>query len=70
MSGEIDSLTAEARLQAYILMALPPFLLGAMSVFNPEYAQGLFEMPELLQLMFVGMVLGWLCIRAIISFDG
>lgn len=70
MIGEIDSLTAEARLQAYILMALPPFLLGAMVVLNPKYAQGLFDMPELLQLMGAGMAIGWLCIRRIIRFDG
>jgi tight adherence protein B len=70
MIGEIDSLTAEARLQAYILMALPPFLLAAMSVLNPEYAQGLFDMPELLQLMIAGMAVGWLWIRRIIRFDG
>ncbi len=70
MVGEIDSLTAEARLQAYILMALPPFLLCAMMVLNPQYAQGLFDMPELLQLMVVGMAIGWLWIRRIIQFDG
>lgn len=70
MVGEIDSLTAEARLQAYILMALPPFLLGMMVVLNPKYAQGLFDMPELLQLMAAGMAIGWLCIRSIIRFDG
>jgi tight adherence protein B len=70
MIGEIDSLTAEARLQAYILMALPPFLLAAMTVLNPEYAQGLFDMPELLQLMIAGMAVGWLWIRRIIRFDG
>jgi len=67
--GDIDSLTAEARLQAWILMALPPFLLGAMLVLNREYAKDLFERPELLQLMGLGMFAGWLCIRKIIQFD-
>jgi Flp pilus assembly protein TadB len=67
--GDIDSLTAEARLQAWILMALPPFLLGAMVVLNPEYAKDLFERPELLQLMGLGMFAGWICIRKIIQFD-
>ncbi|MFN6105880.1 MAG: type II secretion system F family protein [Planctomycetaceae bacterium] len=67
--GEIDSLTAEARLQAWILMALPPFLLGVMVVLNREYAKDLFDRPELLQLMGLGMLAGWLCIRKIIQFD-
>lgn len=67
--GEIESLTAEARLQAWILMSLPPFLLGAMVVLNPEYAKDLFDRPQLLQLMAVGMFAGWLCIRKIIQFD-
>ncbi len=67
--GEIDSLTAEARLQAWILMALPPFLLGTMVVLNPEYAKDLLARPELLQLMGLGMLAGWLCIRKIIQFD-
>ncbi len=70
MIGEIDSLTSESRLQAYILMALPPGLVGLLSVLNPNYAQGLLEMPELLQLMATGMILGWICIRKIIRFEG
>ncbi|HBH54890.1 MAG TPA: hypothetical protein DDY91_23660 [Planctomycetaceae bacterium] len=69
MIGEIDSLTAEARLQAWILMALPPFLVGAMTILNPLYAESLFAMPELLQLVALGMLIGGLSIRKIIQLD-
>jgi Flp pilus assembly protein TadB len=69
MIGEIDSLTAEARMQAWILMALPPFILAVMLVLNPDYANALLAMPELLQLVALGMLLGGVCIRKIIRID-
>jgi tight adherence protein B len=69
MVGEIDSLTAEARLQAWILMALPPFLMGTMMVLNPQYAESLLGMPELLQIVGLGMLIGGISIRQIIRLD-
>jgi tight adherence protein B len=40
---DVKSLTAEGRISAYVLAALP-FLLGlAMYVLNPDYMKGLFE---------------------------
>lgn len=67
--GLIETLTAEGRLQAAILMALPPFLLVVMIVMNREYTQSLLDNPQLLVGMAVSMLLGWLWIRKIVNFD-
>ena len=67
--GLINTLTAEGRLQALILMALPPFLLIIMIFLNREYTQSLLDHPELLVGMGLSMGLGWLWIRKIINFD-
>lgn len=67
--GVIRSLTAEGRLQALILMALPPLLLALMLIVNRDYAQLLLERPILLVGMGVFMGLGALWIRKIVNFD-
>ena len=69
IAGLINTLTAEGRLQALVLMALPPFLLLVMVVMNREYTQSLLDHPQLLVGMAVCMLLGWLWIRKIVNFD-
>ncbi|MFN9374312.1 MAG: type II secretion system F family protein [Planctomycetaceae bacterium] len=67
--GLINTLTAEGRLQAVILMSLPPFLLLIMVVMNREYTSSLLDHPELLYGMAGSMFCGWLWIRKIVNFD-
>lgn len=67
--GLIHTLTAEGRMQAGVLMALPPLLLGAMLFANYDYAIVLFEKPILIGGMLFFMVLGGLWIRKIVNFD-
>lgn len=67
--GHIQALTAEGRLQAYILMALPLLLLGAICFLNPDYAKTLFENPALLVGMLISECIGGLWMRSIINFD-
>lgn len=67
--GAIKALTAEGRLQAIILMALPPLMLAAMLVVNRPYAMTLFEYPALLIGMFISMTMGGFWMHRIISFD-
>jgi tight adherence protein B len=67
--GLINTLTAEGRLQAMILMALPPFLLLIMVVMNREYTSSLLDHPQLLYGMAGSMFCGWLWIRKIVNFD-
>jgi len=67
--GIIKALTAEGRLQAIILLALPPLMLMAMFLLNRSYAMVLFQYPIFLVVMFVIMTIGGLWIRKIISYD-
>jgi len=67
--GVISALTAEGRMQAAILLALPPIMLVIMLIINRPYAIVLFQYPLLLVGMFVSMTIGALWIHKIISFD-
>jgi tight adherence protein B len=67
--GTIKTLTAEGRMQAGVLMALPPLLLVAMLVVNYDYAIVLIEKPFLIGGMAFFMALGGLWIRKIVNFD-
>jgi len=69
--GAIKALTAEGRLQAIILLALPLFMLMVMLVINRPYAIILFQYPYswLLIAMFISMAIGAYWIHRIISFD-
>ena len=69
MRGTINTLTAEGRMQAGLLMALPPAMFAAMLVFNYSYAIVLFKYPWLLVGVLVSMGIGALWIRKIINFD-
>jgi len=40
---EVNVLTAEGRMSAYVLAALVPFLFGVMNVLNPEYVEPLYS---------------------------
>ncbi len=67
--GMISSLTAEGRLQALILLALPPFMFLVLLFLNHDYAMKLFDHPELPIACMISMTLGALWIRKIINFD-
>ncbi len=67
--AKIKGLTAEGRLQAIILLALPFMIYGAMLVVNREYALKLWDHPVLPIGSFVSMTIGALLIHKIINFD-
>jgi tight adherence protein B len=69
IQGKISALTAEGRLQAIILLALPPALFLVIFALNRSYAILLFDHPGLLVGMVVMELLGALWIRSIINFD-
>lgn len=69
MNGKIAAMTAEGRMQAYVLMALPPGMLLIMLVLNPAYGGELLKAPELLVGMVCAMSLGYYFIRQIVNFD-
>ena len=45
IDGMIQSLTAQGRFQAMILLSLPPFMFVLLMVINPEYEMQLFDYP-------------------------
>ena len=55
--GKIKTLTAEGRIQAAVLLGLPPALLVIMLLMNRSYGQVLFQYPALLVGMF-GCIVG------------
>jgi tight adherence protein B len=67
--GQVKSLTAEGRMQAAVLLALPPLLFVAMLVINPNYAGELFKHPSLIWGTLGCEAFGALWIRKIINFD-
>lgn len=69
IKGKISALTAEGRLQAAILLALPPLMFGLILVINRGYGSILLEHPMLLVGMAVCEGLGFLWIRRIVNFD-
>ncbi|MGO8750732.1 MAG: type II secretion system F family protein [Thermoguttaceae bacterium] len=67
--GAIKSLTAEGRLQAIVLLALPPVMLGMLLVINRPYVMTLFRYPWVLTGTGIAMALGGVWIHKIIRFD-
>ncbi len=67
--GTIKTLTAEGRMQGWMLAALPPLMLVLLLVLNREYAVIHFEHPDILIGTFVVEGLGVLWIRKIVNFD-
>ena len=69
MRGQINTLTAEGRMQGWILAGLPPLMLVLLFVLNPTYASVLLQHPRLLLGTFGFEALGALWIRKIVNFD-
>jgi len=69
IQGQIRALTADGRLQAAILLALPPLLLVVLSIVNQEYVTILYQFPWLLIGMFGFELFGALWLHRIVSFD-
>jgi len=68
--GKVNTLSAEARMSAWVLVLLPLFVAGAMYIFNPKYILIFFTDPMGTRLLVIGgtlMVLGILVIRKIIQ---
>ena len=68
---EVDVLTAEGRISAWILGALPVLLLLALQVMSPGYSDALFHGWGLAALAFSGtaIVMGVACIRRMVRID-
>jgi len=69
MRGKIKALTAEGRLQAAILLGLPPAMYVLLLVISRPYALELLNHPKLIFGCLVSMTFGALWIRKIVNFD-
>lgn len=69
IQGTVRTLTAEGRMQGWILAAMPPLMLALLFVMNPSYAGVLFQHPEVLIATAFFELLGGLWIRQIVNFD-
>lgn len=67
--GRIRVLTAEGRIQAVVLLAMPPVIFLMMLFINPGYTGVLLEHPRALAGLGVSMGIGTLWIRRIVNFD-
>ena len=67
VQGMIRALTAEGRMQANILMALPAALFLIMLVVKPVYAYAMLDQPKLLAAIAVSQTIGILWIRKIVN---
>jgi tight adherence protein B len=69
----IRSLTAMGRASAYVLVGVPFFMLGALTLLNRDYMSPLYNTSTGHKLMIIGMVMiaiGSLMLRKIVSFRG
>jgi tight adherence protein B len=69
IQGTIQTLTAEGRMQGWVLAALPPLMLLLLFVLNPGYASIHFQHPNLILGTFGVEMIGVLWIRKIVNFD-
>lgn len=67
--GQVKALTAEGRMQAAVLLGLPPALFLIMLFMNRNYASTLFEYPGLIGGTLACEGLGAVWIRKIVNFD-
>jgi tight adherence protein B len=70
---KIKGLTAMGRAAAYVLVGLPFFIAGALTLMNPSYMAPLWSTPTGHMLIFLGlgmMAFGSLILRKIVSFRG
>jgi tight adherence protein B len=69
LRNHVRTLTAEGRMQAIVLLVLPPVMFFVMRLVNRPYADVLLDHPGLLAAMMASMATGALWIRKIIQFD-
>jgi tight adherence protein B len=70
---KIKGLTAMGRAGAYVLMGLPFFIAGAITVINPTYMHPLYHTSTGHKLIYTGLVMmaiGCVALKKIVSFKG
>jgi tight adherence protein B len=66
---KVKALTGEGRMQAIVLLILPPLLFAGMYLLQPNYVRILLQRPNWLWGITISMTVGALWIRRIINFE-
>ena len=66
--GRVKALTGEGRMQAIVLLALPPLLFAGLFALNREYVEKLFDYPWIFGGILASELVGLLWIRRIVNF--
>ena len=69
MRGKVKAMTAEGRMQAMVLLGLPPGVFLMMLFMNRAYGEILLENPSLIWAMVISESIGAVWIRKIVNFD-
>ncbi len=69
LRGKIKALTAEGRIQAIVLLALPPGMFTLMMFMNRDYSAVLLDHPPIIWGVLISETIGALWIRKIVNFD-
>ena len=70
---KIRGLTAMGRMSAYVLVGVPFFMAGTITLLSPEYMSPLYETGMGQKMLVIGLVMigiGWLMLRKIVNFKG
>jgi tight adherence protein B len=69
LEDKVGALTAEGKMQAYVLLGMP-FIVSAMVYFlHPTYFEPILAYPQIFVFMLVMLVVGWAWMQKIIHFD-
>jgi tight adherence protein B len=69
IQSTIRTLTAEARMQATVLLVLPPLMFAVLFVIKRDYAELLLTQPKMLVATIISMAVGALWIKKIVTID-
>jgi len=69
IQSTIQTLTAEARMQATVLLVLPPLMFVVLFAIKRSYAEVLLSQPKMLVATIISMVVGALWIKKIVNID-
>jgi tight adherence protein B len=67
--AKVKALTGEGRMQAIVLLILPPLLFAGMYLLQPNYVRVLLHRPNWIWGMIISMTIGTIWIRRIINFE-
>jgi tight adherence protein B len=69
LEDKVGALTAEGRMQAYVLLGLPFLVSGLVYFIHPTYFEPILAYPQIFVFMLLMLGVGWMWMQKIIHFD-